>query len=318
MRRATRPAIVIALLGVACRDEVELRTGLDQPLRVATGFFLEGELPVADDGPTVTAIEVTNAVALIGQDDRGLGGRTSDDTWAIGLRFATLGSGWWVNEVGDISALFPGERDFGLSYALGGGIPEGLHTLHVAAIDERGRRGQAIDLELCVLDDAVPVGLGPCDPSVAPPAMIVGLAWNRDVDLDLILEGPSGKRISWKSPTSGTPTNGVVPDEMFDDPTLGRLNRDSNAGCITDGRNSEAVVFHELPEDGPWSAYVDLFDPCGEVDVTFTVAVYERRERNDGTFRVDEVQRRGGTIVPQFEAYGESNEPLYVLTAALP
>ena len=55
----------------ACRDEAPVRSGFDEPVRVVDGFLREGELPIADGGPEVTAVEVTNAIALMGQRGRG-------------------------------------------------------------------------------------------------------------------------------------------------------------------------------------------------------------------------------------------------------
>lgn len=310
----------IALVGLfaACRGEVGLLSGFSEPVRVENGFFLEGDLPVSDDAPTVTAIESANAIAILGQDGRGLSGRVGRDAWSLGVRFATLGSGWWITEVGDVSSLYPQERDFGFAYELGTGIPPGLHALRVAAIDEHGRRGAPTDLDLCVLDDAAPGGLTPCDPSLPPPAVVIAVAWNRDVDLDLVVETPAGKLVQWKSPTSAMPVDGVVPDPALDDPSVGKLNRDSNAGCIADGRNAEAVVFDEPPAAGIWSAYVELFDACGESDVTYTVSVYRSREGDDGTFRLVETERRIGNLVAQFDTLGGAEPPLYVLSTELP
>jgi len=312
MRRST---IAIALLGLtACRDDVELVSGLLEPVRVEAGFFLDGELPVAEDGPRMTAIESANAIALLGQDARGLRGRVSDDAWAVGVRFASLGSGWWIAEVGDLAPLFPGDRDFSLAYEIGTGVPVGLHALQLAALDEHGRRGPSFELDLCVLDDALPSELTPCDPTLPPPAMVIGATWNRDVDLDLSIETPAGKRVRWKSPTTATPVDGEVPEATLDDPTVGRLNRDSNAGCLADGRNAEAVVWAEEPVAGIWSAYVDLFDACGETNVAFTVSVYRRHQRDDGTWRLVEVAHRTGNLIAEFDAFGGANPPLYVLS----
>ncbi|HET6585341.1 MAG TPA: hypothetical protein VFG69_17905 [Nannocystaceae bacterium] len=311
--------MLVAIFGcAACRDEVGLVSGFAEPVRVESGFFLEGELPVADGGPTVTSVDATNAIALLGQDGRRLTGRVGNGAWSMGVRFATLGSGWWITEVGDISALYPAERDFAFSYELGTGIPPGLHALRVAAIDRHGRRGPATDLDLCLLDDAAPGGLTPCDPTLPPPAVVIAAAWNRDVDLDLVVETPGGKLVRWKAPTTGSPVDGVVPDPMLDDPAVGRLNRDSNAGCIADGRNSEAVVFEGPPAAGVWSVYVELFDACGEADVTYTVSVYRSRERDDGTFRLEETERRIGNLVAQFDTLGGAEPPLYVLSTELP
>lgn len=316
--RARRPALAALLLFGACRDSVPLYAGVDQPVRVEDGFFLDGDLTETDQGPTVTSIESANAIALRGQIGRTLTGRVRSDADAVGLRFATLGTGWWISQIGDIAALYPEERDFSLGYDLGAGIPPGLHALRVAAIDDAGRRGPELDLDLCVLDDAMPANLNPCDPSLPPPAAVVAVEWNRPVDLDLVVESPTGKLVRWKSPTTAEPVDGVVPDDALDDPSLGRLDRDSNAGCIRDGRNTEAVVWQEAPAAGTWSVYVDLFDGCGEPDVTWSVAVYVSREQDDGTMRLEEIERRGGDLVTRIDAYGGAEPPLYVLSVDLP
>ncbi|MBC8068566.1 MAG: hypothetical protein IAG13_09565 [Deltaproteobacteria bacterium] len=315
MRRAL---FGFAWLGVACRDEIELRSGLDQPVRVEDAFFREDEIAVAQGGPELTSLEATSSIALLGQAGRSLAGRADDDTWAIGVRFAALGSGWWIREVGDLAAQYPGERDFALTYDLGAGIPPGIHALRMVAIDADGRRGAPTDFDLCVLDDAAAAGLNPCDPTLPPPALVLGAAWNRDVDLDLVVEGPDGKQVRWKSPTTAQPVDGVVPERELEDPAVGKLDRDSNAACIADGRNSESVVWEELPPAGVWSAYVDLFDACGEADVTFTVSVYRRRQRDDGTWYLEEIERRTGNLVAQFDVYGGAKPPLYVLSTELP
>lgn len=64
--------------------------------------------------------------------------------------------------------------------------------------------------------------------------------------------------------------------------------------------------------------YVDLFDACGEEDVTFTASVYRRRAREDGTFRLEETERRRGTLVADYDAYGGAAAPLFVMAVELP
>jgi hypothetical protein len=295
----------------ACTGEVEGLVGAFEPVRVPDGEFIEDELPARDDGPTVTSIEAASGILTVGQRGRLLAGRTAADAHAIALRLDGLGEGWWVRPVQDIDPMFPGERVFQLAYDVGGGAPPGRHRLLLAAVDEGGRRGPAFPLEVCVRDDRVPDNLNACDPTIAPPALVVALQWDRPVDLDLVLEVPGGKRVGHAAPTSGSKDGNAVPKEAINDPSVGRLTRDSNAGCALDGRNSEAVVFQEPPAPGTYLVYADLFDACGEPGALFDVVVYRRREQPDGTLALAEVSRTGGGVL-DLQAGGGAGAPLFV------
>jgi len=306
------------LVSTACTAAVDGSSGVNEPIRVPTGVFREGDIVSAGNGPRVTTIESMNGIVHLGQRGRSLGGRVDADAWAIALRFATLGSGWWTHEIEDIDPLHPDERGFALDYDVGTGIPPGRHTVSVAAVDERGSRGPVFDLELCVIDESVPDALNACDPSLPPPAIVLGVMWDRAVDLDLIVETPDGKIVKWKSPTTAPTENGMVTDDALEDPSVGRLQRDSNAGCVADGRNSEAVVWEAPPASGLHSAYVDLFDACDELQVTFTVAVYRRQALDDGTWQLVESEHRTGMLVPTYDVSGGKTPPLYVMSTELP
>lgn len=295
----------------ACTGEVEGQIGVFEPIRVESGEFLEDEPPAAAEGPRVTSIESASGILTLGQRGRTLGGRTTEDAYAIAVRVEGLGTGWWVRPVQDLDPMFPGERDFLLTYDVGGGVPPGLQRLLLAAIDGAGRRGPDYPLDVCVRDDRVPDGLNACDPTIPPPALVVALQWDRDVDLDLVVETPGGKRIGRKAPTSAGKVDNAVPDAALADPRVGRLTRDSNAACALDGRNSEAVVFEEPPARGTYLVYADLFDACGEPGALFDVAVYRRRAREDGTFALVEEARTAGAVW-DLQAAGGAGAPLYV------
>jgi hypothetical protein len=306
------------LLAFGCTGEVEDPIALVEPVRVPEGTFHTGELDHTDnDALVVTSVETASGILTVGQQGRVLAGRVQEDAFAIGLRFAQLGTGWWIHPVDAIDPAFAGERGFRLAYDVGGGVPAGLHALRLAAIDEHGLRGPETDVDVCVQDDALPDNLHACDESLPPPARIVSLSWDRDADLDIVVKTPSGKRITWKTPTSAQGSGEPIPDETLDDPTLGKLDRDSNADCVPDGRNSEAVLWQEAPEPGPYSVYVDMFDACGHPETNFTVSVYHARMRDDGSVRLVQTESRSGTFL-QIYADGGAEPPLYVLTTELP
>lgn len=311
LRRAA--TLALALLA-ACTGEVDAPSGLLEPLRVEGGSFVES-LPEAPTrgAPVVTSIDTASGIVSVGQQGRALVGRGSASAYAIAVRFAALGSGWWVAPVQDEDPTYPGERDFQVRYDVGGGVPPGLHSLQLAAVDAVGRRGPTFELDVCVRDPAVPDNLNSCDPTIAPPAVVVALTWDRPVDLDLVVETPAGKRITFKRPSSAPGDGGEVPEELLKDPALGRLIRDSNADCAIDGRNSEAVVWQEPPTRGTYLVYADLFAACGEPGALFAAAVYVRRAGADGTFHLEEVERATGSVV-DLQAAGGADAPLYVLS----
>ncbi len=310
----TSARFVPLVLVLACTGEVDAPIGLLEPVRVVSGSFHPGALASASAGPEVTAIESASGLVLVGERDRLLVGRTTENAYAIGLRFAELGTGWWTVPVQDLDPAYPGERDFQLRYDIGGSVPPGLQTLSLAAIDEQGRRGPLFELEVCVRDDLLPDNLNPCDPELPPPALVVALEWDHDVDLDIQVETPSGKRIGAKTPSSypgeaGTP----VPDEALDDPTVGRLLRDSNAACELDGRNAEAIVWQEPPgEEGTYLVYADLFDACGVAGTAMAAVVYRREQRDDGTYALRETERAQAAVF-DIQASGGKGQPLYLL-----
>jgi hypothetical protein len=312
-RRWTGTAALVCLL--SCTGEVDSPIGLLEPLRVVGGEFHGGELPELADGPRVTSIETASGLVLVGERDRLLVGRTSEEAYSIGLRFTDLGSGWWTVPVQDIDPTYPGQRDFQLRFDTSGGLPTGLQRLSLAAIDQQGRGGPRLELDVCVRDDLLPDNLNPCDPSIPPPALVVALKWDHDVDLDLIVDTPSGKRISAKSPTSHPGDgSGSIPDDALDDPTIGRLRRDSNAACHIDGRNAEAVIWREWPsEHGTYVVHADLFDACGQAGAALAAVIYRRTQRSDGTWTLRESERVAGAVF-DIQASGGAGTPLFLLT----
>lgn len=312
------PLLLGLALAAGCTGEVEALEGLLEPIRVEDGTFHPGELePAEGDALRITSIESPSGLAVVGQQHRSLGGRTTEDAWAVAVRLRGLGSGWWVLPVDDLEPQFPGERGFFLRYDLGTGLPAGTHTLEIAVVGEDGQRGAPFDLDLCVQDDGVPTGLAACDPTIPPPAAIVSLVWDRPLDLDLRVHTPDGKVLGWKAPTTAPSDGTEIPEAVLDEPTTGRLSRDSNPGCVIDGRNAEAVAWEELPaETSPYPVYVDMFEACGLRGTNFAVSVYHRRQHDDGTWSIEEVARRTGAM-EDLHASGGAGPGVYVLAASL-
>jgi hypothetical protein len=74
------------------------------------------------------------------------------------------------------------------------------------------------------------------------------------------------------------------------EPSVGRLSRDSNAGCVQDGIRRESLVFPGEPMAGTYTVYVRLASLCGARAVTWNL---ERLQRGDA------VTDTAGDIVAQ-------------------
>jgi hypothetical protein len=312
--RACTAAACAALSVAACGQRQP--SGHLEPIRLVQGVFHEDALPpTSSEGPGVTGVEIPGTVLTVGQPGRLVTGRVDEEAFAIAVRLGDLGAGYWLQPVEGFDPAFPGERTFQLELDVGGGVPTGLHDLRLVAIDEAGRAGEPFEVEVCVVDDTSGSGLSVCDDTLEPPHTVVSLVWDADVDLDLVAITPSGKRVDARHPTTIDRVDGApISAGQLADSTVGVLVRDSNAGCILDGRNAERLEWRAPPlEGGAFNVYADLFDGCGEAAVTFVLSVYRRETREDGTFRLVEETRREGQL-QRLAGRGGATQPLYLTT----
>jgi hypothetical protein len=318
MRRAL---VLASLLALGCVG-VPALYAVSEPIFVHGAPFRAGALPglppLAEGEtpptgvPLVTAIDSASAILIEGQLDRHLAGRTSEDAYAVALRLESAGTGYYTVPVGALDPAFPGERDFDLDFDVGSRVPSGLTHLSVVAIDGAGHAGPRRDLDVCLVDGAIPSELSVCDPSITPPAAAIVLRWDSEADLDLVITTPDGKRVDARHPTTYDAGTGSVPASALSDPTIGRLVRDSNAGCDTDGRNEEVLVWNEAPEGaGAFFVGVDLFAACSTWGAHFTVTVLRRQTAADGTHALVVAEERSGELLAVQADEGRT-APLYV------
>jgi hypothetical protein len=310
---------LFALALVACKPEGEEGTlGFSQPLRVEKAEFREGALPglppVEADAavlPNVTAVETSNLVVFPGQLEKQISGRLSADSVALGIRFADLGTGWWVLPAGPPDVSVGAEKTYALEVELARDLPIGLHELRVAAIDDQGKSGTQGKLGVCIVPP-IPDNLNACDPSIEPPAAVLSLTWNDNVDLDLGLVAPNGKVLTSKHPSTALATDAGIQDSDLADPATGKLDHDSNAACVIDGLRRENVVFQAQPPNGLYQVYANLFDACGESSVTFDVTLYRAEPRPDGAGKWLVPHDLGHGVLTSFDANGGSSPGLFV------
>lgn len=283
----SQSAVLLACSGLlACGEEV-LTAGFEEPLRVESAQFIEGPLPgsasVSGTQATTPSTGAPSGVSLVkaGQRVRANGTATHDAA-SVGIRFAGLGSGYWVRplSVPDLESTDGGFTwDLNIDFATD--LSPGLHTLLLAGIGENGQAGTQRAVEICV-QPAIPDRLSNtsallrgnrCDPEQQPPALVVSLGWDAAVDLDLQVVTPTGERLDAKRPTNAViGKNGEIDDSVQGS---GRIDADSNANCVLDGLNRENLVFDQLPPAGRYYVYVDLYAACGKRSVHFDVSIHQ-------------------------------------------
>jgi hypothetical protein len=268
-------ALVLSLF--ACSGEPS-ETGLAEPLRLRNGSFKEGDLPgeppadTSATSPLVTSFETASTVIRPGQTEKGLLGRVSPDAVAIGIRFADLGSGYWVLPVDGPDPQNNGELVWQALADFGSNVPAGLHALRVVAIDGSGHAGAQRQLSVCVTP-SVPDNLNACQPTNAPPSAVLSLSWDTAVDLDLVVVTPEGRVVDAKHPRSSAP--GGDTGDAGAAVSVGTFDRDSNAACTVDGVQRENLVFPARPSPGSYLVYANLFEACGAASVHFRFSLFE-------------------------------------------
>lgn len=317
MRRALSAAL-IALAG--CSGEPAL-SGAVEPIRVHGGAFKLGDLPGSppEDGgaaeaPNVTLIASVNNVVTPGQSNKTLSGNVTESASAVAVRFPDLGTGYWVvvSDAPDPSA--PGQLTWSMAFDVANDVPAGLHTLRFAAIDERGHAGTQSDLAVCVTGP-VPDNLNACDPSIPPPAAVISLAWDSDVDLDLRVVLPSAEVVDSKHPTTAPLADGgVSPDPAKD----GIIDRDSDANCVPDHARRESLVFQGAPPPGTYLAYANLFSACGQQATRFTLSRFVSKPTEDGKGHALEQDQSVSGELLAIDANGGAGPGLFVTSFSFP
>lgn len=315
-----RRAIALALLALAgCSGEPAL-VGANEPIRVRGGVFKTGDLPGApplDGGapekPNVTVVESVNNVIRPGQSGKTLSGRVTDDATAVAVRFPDLGTGYWLVVADAPDPAAPGELTWQMTFDVAYDVPPGLRSLRFAAVNEAGVAGTQTDLPVCV-SAAIPDNLNACDPSIAPPAAVLSLSWDTDVDLDLVVVTPTGQVVDSKHPTTAAPSDaGVSPDPKKD----GVIDRDSDANCVPDHVKRESLVWQAPPAAGTWLAYANLYSACGQQAVRFTLTLNVAESNGDEGSRLVEKQRLSGELLA-VDANGGQALGLYVTSFSFP
>lgn len=328
MRRAIlSAALTVASTVAACGDST-LTEGLHEPIAVQGGQFVEGPIPgLPPDGalenprPTAASTEVTSLRPRLAGVP--FFGWATLDAVSVSAQIEGLGTGHWVLPTGPADPTVQGEpvRTWRFLADLHDALPPGRHRLLVAATDIDGKTGSQVASSLCI-QRLVPDNGNVCDPQKVPPQFVISLAWDRPVDLDLLVVTPSGEIIGSRNPGKGIGPDDNVRRNAIDQsapPGSGFLDMDSNHDCHIDGRQIEDVIFQDKAEPGSYLVYVNLHDACGERAVHYTVSRHARTALDPAaaTYSVTEESRTSGTLTA-IQATGDTSLGTFVAEFFIP
>ena len=321
----------LVLLGLGCSSSSAPGTlGYDEPLRVKVRVrgelvdaqFQSGPLPGSDPldpgapeggipaAARVTSAELKGPIFRPGQAEIDLAGRATPGSYSVAVKFDGLGSGYWVIPVSGADPANNDEQLWAAVLEFSSKLPPGVQRLALAAVDGQGLSGPQRLERLCVAP-RVPDNLNSCDPTLAPPALVLSLAWDRDVDLDLRVLTPDGEFVEPKSPTTALKVDGSVPDAALADPSTGRIDSDSNRSCVIDGHRLENLVWEGKPKPGRYGVWVNLFDGCGQDSVRFTLSAFSRDVLPDNLFGQRRDHLKSGILLA-LDANGGTKPGLFV------
>jgi hypothetical protein len=285
---------------LGCSGET-LTRGLTEPFRVEGAQFEEGALPgisadseaaKAESASLLPSLVSFSALTIVppGAVDRGISGSATPGTSSVALRFADLGHGYWVLPTTTADVFSENELAWGGLASYARQPQPGKHELLGVAIDGNGRAGIQSRLSVCLLPE-VPDNGNVCDPTKNPPKLVVSLAWNSPVDLDLRVVTPDGKIVDAKHPTSAlADADGKV------DPNregTGRILSDSNASCQIDGQQRENLVYQTRPAAGQYLVYANLYEACDQASVEFTMTVHSSIPSDDHFTQIETLRKSG-------------------------
>jgi hypothetical protein len=328
---ASKPAaawlVALTLPLAACGGEPVTR-GLTEPISVESAQFVEGELPgraaFSDeeliDGakpvpPNVTSYDLANQLVLPGEPSKDVRGRTTTDALAVGIRLEGEGNGYWLVPTRLADPVNQGELGWDVRAAFNPNLTPGPKRLLLAAIGEDGQSGTQTAVNICVANP-IADNNNVCDPKRPPPELVISLAWDTPVDLDLRVVTPEGKIVDAKHPSTALADEAGNVDPRA--PGTGIIDRDSNAGCRVDGWQRENLVFDTLPPSGTYLVYANLYDGCTEDSVSFDVSYHVQTVGSEpDTFAVARSFRQAGSL-QAVHANGGHGLGMYIANFVIP
>jgi hypothetical protein len=259
--------VVASLLTAGCAASASPESGVTALLRVSNGQFVEGALTPdtsATGSAVISGVAINNTNVYPGEQNFPLSGTVTGATALIGLEDDV---GYWIVPATLIDQTTVGGYDFSTQLTFSPLMPVGSQTLILRGVTKDGTVGPA---QLYKLDAATIVPSG---------ALVITLAWDTEVDLDLHVVMPNvadpttpieiwaKHPVGLPVPVLGGPP--IYPDQIANAPYL---DFDSNANCVIDGRRQENVIFPVAPSPGSYTVRVDTPSLCGLSNAQWTVS----------------------------------------------
>jgi hypothetical protein len=338
-----RAAGAILLLTVAaaaepsCSSAQVTSSGLyGEPIEIANGQFVPGAFPspgMGSDGgatgPTITSDPVVGPQPNpIYNGEAGVsvaGGTASPDASSIGVRFKTMGTGYWIVPTAGIDTQANDDRDFGMKASFSPSVPAGKQTIEFVAFNAAGQAGPPVDVTACFApsvpdytNKAKPFDGHTCNAIEPLPPLVFSMKWDQNFDVDLTVELPDGEIINPKTPfeipgDGGEDAGPAQTDAFFD--------RDSLRNCAPDGYRQEDLVFPTPPPSGRYLIYANPFSSCGLPSTEFTLSIWKEEGVCPTCAQVNVFQQSGqltGTDLFGSQSTGGSTLGLYVTTYNVP
>jgi hypothetical protein len=219
-------------------------SGVDSRLQVEGATYASGDLAALADagGPAVIDTYARTSWVVPGR-----GGKMLSGTLGPGATAVLLGMdgdrAYWIMGASAPDTQRPDQPTFQAILAIAAPLVGPEVRLRLVAVDIAGRPGPSTVVPFSVLPAEPPAG-----------ALVVALGWDSEADLDLHVVDPSGNEIWAGDIVSPKPSEASGA-------TVGKLDFDSNAGCIIDGRRLETVAFAVAPA-GRYRVRVDDFSLC--------------------------------------------------------
>ena len=247
---------------------------------------------------TVGSLSYHGTAIVSGIGAKSISGLVSIDAVAIGVRFADIGSGYWVVPVQGLDPTYPGQRDFGLTASFNAADPPGLHPLAFVGIGSDGTGGEQFSQQFCI-ESRLPDNNHACYPRTPCPPQSSRSGGTRASTSTCTSLPPSP---GWPQGQDINPKTDLIVGDAGAISTAAALlasnhiDRDSWGNCAPDGWFEEDLIFQTAPAPGSYRIRADPY--CRLRPGCRPLHFHDLRGRHRRKPALDLLAERGVTLEP--------------------